>query len=639
MSPTYTSAGDFPRISSTSSLTGRLPNIPEKVPSPDITPNAPMKRSPTTKSESAFFSPTSGSLHLGEEESVRIAVQLFSILDQQAKNSVLSGHFLDVLDSTGLKRHDVRLEQVFQRLDELGGLRKDIELNSDQFIQMIQGSTILINRAIQGKLIVPNFPNFCEDIANLHKKLASINSGKVATYIPELAQADPSLWSVAVVTIDGQELAVGDHDYRYCVQSCAKPISYLIAAEENGFDFVHEHIGREPSGTANNQLHLKDFPSQNNKRRKVPHNPMINAGGIMSSALIGRDKCMADRFDSVIGVWNDLVGSQVQFSNCTYLSEKETSRANRNWCLGYMMQEYGAFPEGNNLRDTLDLYWQQCAIEVNTRQMAALAATLANGGTNPQTGARIFDSSHLRNCLSLMLSSGMHDSSGEWGFNVGLPAKSGVAGCIFVVVPNKMGIASFSPALDGAGNSVRGVAFYSELVNIFNFHQFDNLRGVITSYNKKHDPTKRTRETNDIEVTQILFASAHGDLNELQRLNSQGADLFLSDYDFRTGMHLAACEGHLHVIKFYVMIARKTFAYAERSEKLSPRDRWGRTPLDDAVSGLHDKCSKFLRQQGATRGAGLDPTGIQFAGILEKNHLLESPAIQGMSRKSTPETI
>jgi len=553
------------------------------------------------------------SIQFGEEDHVRISTQLFNLIDTEDKGAILSGQFIDMIEESGLKRHDIRLEEVFERLDTMGGLRKDIELSLEKFIEVIRGNSVLISKAMQGQLIVPNFPDFCEELTSLFRECAiNEKGGKVATYIPVLATQDPSLWSAAVVTIDGQEFAIGDHDYKFCVQSCCKPISYLMAAQENGFDFVHHHVGREPSGESFNKLHLKDFPSEDNPNRKVPHNPMINAGAIMSCALIQRNKPMSDRFAFVMQVWDKLCGDNVGFSNSVYLSEKDT--ADRNFCLGYMMQEYDSFPKGTNLKNTLEFYFQQCSIEANTRQMALMAATLANGGTNPQTGTRIFDAFHVRNCLSLMLSSGMYDYSGEWGFNIGLPAKSGVAGCVWVVVPNKMGIATFSPRLDSCGNSSRGVAFYQELVKIYNFHQFDNLRGVISSKHKKKDPTKRSSETVDVEVTQILFAAAHGDLNELVRLQAQGADMFLSDYDFRSGLHLAASEGHLHVIKLYVMLAQRSFSREERIEKLSPRDRWGRTPLDDATSGGHDRCKEFLESHSAQTGAGTDQNGMQFAG-------------------------
>eukprot|EP00494_Astrolonche_serrata_P024155 UN24413 len=508
----------------------------------------------------------------GEEDQIRVATQIFDVLDKDGKGTILSGQFIESIEATGLTRDDPRLTQIYKRLEKINGIRKDVKIDMDQFVELIRGNSVLIGKAMKGNLIIPDFPDFCREIDLLHKKVEKMDGGSVATYIPALAQQDPKLWAISTCTIDGQEYSVGNSTKHFCIQSCCKPIAYLIAAQENGFDFVHDHVGREPSGESFNKLHLKSTPTKDNPQRKIPHNPMINAGAIMSSAMIARTKSMADRFDVVMNVWNKLCAADVGFSNSVYLSEKDT--ADRNWCLGYMMQEYDSFPEKTVLRDTLEFYFQQCSIEANCRQMAIMAASLANGGTNPKTGEKIFNPFHVRNCLSLMLSSGMYDFSGEWGFNIGLPAKSGVAGCVWLVVPNKLGIATFSPKLDSCGNSTRGVAFFGELVEVFNFHQFDNLRGVISSSNRKKDPTLRSDDASEIEVTQILFAAAHGDLNELMRLQAQGADIFAADYDYRTGLHLAASEGHLHIVKLFIMYARRRFPKKEeRQNHLSPRDR------------------------------------------------------------------
>jgi len=556
-------------------------------------------------------------LQLGDEDQVRVATLLFSSLvdansDAEGKGSILSGQLLKAFEQAGLQENDPRLRDVISRLNEFGGVRKDIDITLEMFIKLVKGNTILMGKAMQGKLIVPDFMDFRADLEEIFERVRTVTDGHVADYIPFLARQDPNLWSASVCTIDGQMAVFGDADFKFCVQSCCKPIAYLMASQENGFDYVHYHIGREPSGKSFNEVHLKDYPSDAHPKRKVPHNPMINAGAIMSCALINRDKSMANRFQAVMDVWNNLCGSECGFSNSVYLSEKDT--ADRNWCLGYMMQEFKSFPEGTNLGDTLQFYFQQCSILANTQQMSIMAATLANGGTNPHSGVRIFDPFHVRNCLSLMLSSGMYDYSGEWGFNIGLPAKSGVAGCVWVVVPNKMGIATFSPGLDSCGNSSRGVAFYTELVKKFNFHQFDNLRGVISSQVNKKDPTMRKSEMSEMEVTSCLFASAHGDLNELLRLSAQGADIFKADYDFRTGLHLAASEGHYSCTKFFVIMAKRSCkTKTEVNAVLSPQDRWGRTPLDDAISGGHQKCADFLKRHGAKRGAG-ERNNIMFTG-------------------------
>jgi len=548
------------------------------------------------------------------EDSVETASHLFQLLDVDEIGEIISGQFIEFLDGSGLKmglhEYDPRLKGVWQKLQDMDGLRKDVPLDMDAFVDIIGESTVLIGNAIKGHLIVPDFITFCDEFEQLFESVRDITDGAKATYIPALEHQDETLWAASVCTIDGQEFSVGDSDYRFCVQSCCKPIAYLIACQEQGFDIIHGYVGREPSGQSFNNLALKESPCEEFPKRKIPHNPMINAGAIMSCSLIMNKSPMADRFSKVMSVWNKMCASPVSFSNSVYLSEKDT--ADRNWCLGYMMQEYDSFPPGTNLRDTLEFYFQQCSIEGSCRQMSILASTLANGGVNPKTGERIFDPFHVRNCLSLMLSSGMYDYSGAWGFDIGLPAKSGVAGCVWLVIPNKMGIATFSPRLDDSGNSNRGVAFSTELVQLYNFHIFDNLKGVVSATNDKKDPTQRQNEQKEHELTSLLFAAAHGDSNEIVRLQAQGADILGADYDFRTALHLAASEGHIHVIKLLVAHVNHHFSEKERAEELSARDRWDRTPLDDAVSGNHLQVQQLLEEHGAQRGGGKNQKNISF---------------------------
>lgn len=166
-------------------------------------------------------------------------------------------------------------------------------------------------------------------------------------------------------------------------------------------------------------------------------------------------------------------GAKVGFDNATYLSEKDT--ADKNFALSYYMKESKVFPDVTNLKETTDLYFQVCSILVTCDKLAIMAATLANGGKCPLTGKRLLKPETVKCTLQLMLSCGMYDFSGEWACTVGLPAKSGVAGAVFVVIPGVMGICVFSPRLDKRGNSVRAVDFYMEANKKFTWNIFDRL--------------------------------------------------------------------------------------------------------------------------------------------------------------------
>jgi glutaminase len=231
------------------------------------------------------------------------------------------------------------------------------------------------------------------------------------------------------------------------------------------------------------------------------------------------------------------------------------------------MREVGAFPADTDIFATLDLYFSACSLLTNTRDMAAIAATLANGGVCPLTDEQVFQPETVKNCLSMMYSCGMYDYSGEFAFTVGIPAKSGVSGAILAVIPNVLGIAVWSPSLDEHGNSVRGVRFLEQLVESFNFHNYDNL-----VQSKKIDPRRNGQGAEFDSTYQAIFAASTGDINELKRLVARGHDLNSADYDGRTPLHLAAAEGKAEAVRYLL----------DQGVDENPRDRWNNTPADDA---------------------------------------------------------
>ncbi|KAJ3005510.1 UNVERIFIED_CONTAM: hypothetical protein HDU68_004579 [Siphonaria sp. JEL0065] len=231
---------------------------------------------------------------------------------------------------------------------------------------------------------------------------------------------------------------------------------------------------------------------------KLPHNPMINAGAIMTSSLIQMGQPLYKRFGKVTDVWTNLFGGKkVSFNNSVYLSEKDT--ADRNYALAYMMKEAGAFPDGTNITEILEL-------EADTDKMAILASTFANGGVCPLTNKTVFEPSTVRNCISLMGSCGMYDYSGEWNFRVGLPAKSGVSGAIWVVVPNVGGFCLYSPKVDSLGNSCKGIEFFKQLSDRYAFHVLEpsRLRGL------KMDPTMKESSTRNVLQNVVANLSLFG---------------------------------------------------------------------------------------------------------------------------------
>ncbi len=217
-----------------------------------------------------------------------------------------------------------------------------------------------------------------------------------------------------------------------------------------------------------------------------------------------------------------------------------------------------------------------------------MAATLANGGNCPLTGAQVFRPDHVKNCLSLMSSCGMYDFSGEFAFRVGIPAKSGVSGAIMLVVPNVLGMAVWSPRLDELGNSVRGVDFCRDLVSRFKFHTFDSMVGL---RDDRIDPRRNIYESRLGAVISFCLASSEGDVVEMRRLVAKGLDPSSADYDKRTALHLAASEGRLTSLRYLL----------ELGVDVNPVDRWGNTPLDDAVRHDHQTIIVVLAEHGGKR--------------------------------------
>ena len=297
-------------------------------------------------------------------------------------------------------------------------------------------------------------------LREIHAKYQENFCGKVATYIPELAKADPSLFGIALVTADGQVYEVGNANHLFTMQSISKPFVYGLALEDHGVDYVLSKVGVEPTGEAFNSIVFDE-------RRNRPFNPMVNAGAIATTALI-KGKGHDQRLARLLRMFSDLAGRDLEIDHAVYVSERTTGHRNR--AIGYLELNFGMIDEP--IDEHLDLYFEQCSILVSARDLAVMAATLANNGVNPLTGKRALEEQHVKNVLSVMHGCGMYDYAGEWSYRVGLPAKSGVGGGIIAVLPGQFGIGTYSAPLDEQGNSCRGIQVCEELSERFNLHMF-----------------------------------------------------------------------------------------------------------------------------------------------------------------------
>src|SRR5215831_13963787 len=282
-------------------------------------------------------------------------------------------------------------------------------------------------------------------IDRLHEEYAGLDAGEVATYIPELAKADPAWFGICLATTDGCVYEAGDTRQPFTIQSISKPITYGLALEDRSPGPVLEKVGVEPSGEAFNSISLAPGTG-------APLNPMINAGAIATASLVAGHS-EEDRLQRLLAVFSLYAGRALSIDDRVYESERATGHRNR--AIGHLLRSFGIITD--DPQAALDLYFRQCSIAVDCRDLSLMAATLANGGVNPRTGERAVRHDLVERILSIMATCGMYDFAGEWVYAVGLPAKSGVGGGILAVLPGQLGIGVFSPRLDEHGNSYRGL--------------------------------------------------------------------------------------------------------------------------------------------------------------------------------------
>ena len=278
--------------------------------------------------------------------------------------------------------------------------------------------------------------------------------GRVAGYIPELSSADRNNIAVSVMNSDGGEvISSGDSEVLFTMQSVVKPVILLLALEDKGEERVRELVGVEATG--------KPFDAFNYSDRALTReniNPMINTGAIALCTLISGDT-YEEKFERLLAFTRVMADNPaLEVDERVYLSERATGHKNR--ALAYMLKAYGMVSD--DAEDILEVYFKACSIKVTSRDLAAIAYVLAMGGKNAR-GEQIISSDFARYINAVLVTSGMYDGSGEFAVKVGIPAKSGVGGGIMAVVPGKMGIGIYAPALDSKGNSIAGVEVLERL--------------------------------------------------------------------------------------------------------------------------------------------------------------------------------
>lgn len=303
---------------------------------------------------------------------------------------------------------------------------------------------ISLGQASRSSPVAPSNEQLETALSEAYSKYKELPGGKNADYIPYLAQIDPHLFGLAVVTVDGHVYTRGDADFSFAIESISKVFTLALVMDERGPDAVFKQVGAEPTGRPfNSILALEDLPGHTG-------NPFVNPGAIATTSLV-KGTTEAGKWDSILGFYSKLAGTKLSLIDEVYTSEASTNT--RNKAIASLLAGYGKMYADS--AESTDIYTKQCSVGVSAKQLAVMGATLANNGINPITGAKVVDAANIPHILAVMMMAGLYDGSGAWAWNVGIPAKSGVGGGILAIVPGKGAIVAFAPPLDSAGNSVK----------------------------------------------------------------------------------------------------------------------------------------------------------------------------------------
>lgn len=275
-------------------------------------------------------------------------------------------------------------------------------------------------------------------------KYKDLEEGANADYIPALAKVDPNLYGIALITPDGRTFTAGDIESEVSIQSISKVFTMALVMEEKGPEALSGNMGVDATGQVFNSIIAVE------QYKGAEMNPLVNAGAITATSMVSggsRDEI----WNKILNFYEQFAGRKLSVNVEVFESEAATNQ--RNQAIASLMYAYDRIKD--NPAQATDIYTEQCSVNVNAKDLAAMAATLANGGLNPLTGKQVMSSENVAEVLAVMATAGLYDDSGQWLYLTGLPAKSGVGGGIIAVSPGRFGIAVISPPLDAAGNSIR----------------------------------------------------------------------------------------------------------------------------------------------------------------------------------------
>ncbi len=303
-------------------------------------------------------------------------------------------------------------------------------------------------------------------LSDAHRACKDLDEGEVSTVYPALAAADPAAFGLCLTDVHGVTHAIGDSDVEFAIMSVSKPFVFALVCDLLGVDEARDLIGVDPTGLPFDSLAAIERTADGRT------NPMVNSGAIATSSFVPGASAEA-QWNLIHRALSQFAGRTLELDHDTYQSASATNLRNR--AITALLDSVGRL--GSEPSTALDLYTRQCSLRVSARDLAAMGATLADGGVHPVTRERVVSMEACRAALVVMASAGLYDTSGTWLYDVGLPGKSGIGGGIVTVSPGKGGLGTFSAPLDASGTSVRGARATALLSRSFGLDLFMSSDG------------------------------------------------------------------------------------------------------------------------------------------------------------------
>lgn len=329
-------------------------------------------------------------------------------------------------------------------------------------VQRVFLACMLIAYVANASAVALTKENIEKALNDAYQEYRGLKEGANADYIPALAKVDSRIFGITLVTLDGEVYTAGDIKSEVSIQSISKVLSMAMVMDESGPEALYNNIGVDATGQAFNSIVAIELS------RGAEMNPLVNAGAITTTSLI-KGENYHEIWDKIIKKYSEFAGRDLRVLDDIYKSEAATNQRNR--AIASLMAAYGHI-KTDPLQAT-DIYTRQCSVGANARDLAIMAATLANAGKNPVTKTQVMDAENVPEALAIMATAGLYDDSGKWLYKTGLPAKSGVGGGIIAVSPGKFGIAVVSPPLDSAGNSIRAQRAIADISRALGGNPYD----------------------------------------------------------------------------------------------------------------------------------------------------------------------